>query len=713
MLPDRYKFGFLNPSLTYHWNQYVWTGAFRFCRDHGIDLINFSGLQIDPDGDKPSNQLFYLASHVAIDGLIVMGETLAHDLEPSEFMSFIHTFRHLPLVNIGMELPGISSVIVDDFGGMREAVKHLIEMHSCHAMVFLEGPKGHIQAENRKAGFISAVEEFGLKLSDQVFLPGAFTEHAGRDAAKFISGLDTIPDALVTVNDITAIAAISELARFDIRVPEDIKLFGFDDSELALSQETPISSVAQHPESQGYAAARELSSILSGNPKNFLIEIPVSCYFRESCSCVSDSSEYDPLRCRQEVDRRIKVDIAQQALAGFNRRIISIHSMQDLYNNMDWLCYEMNIRSCYLIRHPDPGLHLEQKEILYSYDILREIYPRPGIHSFLHGELLSCCWPFSEQNVASVVPFFTENVFLGYCLFETDEFTAAYVEHMSAQIGNVLRQLELTRQRDERSFELEQSLIRLKTTQNQLIEAEKMASLGVLVAGIAHEINTPIGVSLTAFSYFLDESERIQKAAVSASQTRDDLYELIDSTSGIVLDNLNRAAQMVTNFRKVAADQTEDTERAISIVEYLDEISTGLLHLLRKGDHSFKVHCPDDIRIKTYPGILFQVITNFVHNSVEHGFEHQSQGVIELSVEHDVDEIVFYYSDNGRGIEPELCDRIFDPFVTSARNKGKAGLGLHIVYNLVSQKLKGSIKVVDSTAGAKFKVSIPANLVKD
>ncbi|MBF0604745.1 MAG: HAMP domain-containing histidine kinase [Nitrospirae bacterium] len=254
-----------------------------------------------------------------------------------------------------------------------------------------------------------------------------------------------------------------------------------------------------------------------------------------------------------------------------------------------------------------------------------------------------------------------------------------------------IRQEELQKANDA----LQQSLDVVKNTQRKLIESEKMASLGNLVAGVAHEINTPVGSGVTAASYLRQQSlrcaESFSQGTLRKSELETYFKDVVDSTQ-MILHNLNRAAELVRSFKQVAVDRTHEQQRRFHLVECIRQTLVSLRPHLKKTQHRVTVDCPETLEIDSYPGAFSQIITNFVINSLLHGFQEIESGDIVFRIMEVEGKVIFRYSDSGRGMEEEDRLRIFEPFFTTARNRGGSGLGMHIVYNLVTQTLGGTIQ---------------------
>ncbi len=266
----------------------------------------------------------------------------------------------------------------------------------------------------------------------------------------------------------------------------------------------------------------------------------------------------------------------------------------------------------------------------------------------------------------------------------------------------------------ERTTELQQYIDRLKETQNQLVESEKLASLGALVAGIAHEINTPIGISVTASSHLEDRTKEFEEHLKTGKLSRSEFEKFFDdakSCSKLIFTHSQRAATLINSFKKVAVDQSSSEMRSFELKEYLEEVLVSLKPKFKNTNFNIELNCPNNITLFSYPGALTQILTNFLINSLLHGFEGLENGTIFIDIKEVDDRIYMIYRDTGCGIPDDNLHKIFDPFFTTKRGKGGSGLGLHIGYNLVSQTLMGSIKCNSKkNSGTSFEMIFPARL---
>ena len=252
----------------------------------------------------------------------------------------------------------------------------------------------------------------------------------------------------------------------------------------------------------------------------------------------------------------------------------------------------------------------------------------------------------------------------------------------------------------------------LKMAQQSLVESEKMASLGSLVAGVAHEINTPVGISVTAASFLQERIRDFHQKIDEKQLSRSYLTELIhslDESSQLLQNNLRRASDLISSFKQVAVDQSSQAHYKFNVADNLHQVAVSLGHQLRKSQSEMSIECDPELNIYSYPGSFAQIYSNLILNSIRHGFdEWQGERKILIQVTRHDTELHIDYRDTGKGIDPQILPRIFDPFVTSKRGQGGSGLGTHIVYNLIVQLMHGRITCESKPdQGVRFQIRLP------
>lgn len=258
---------------------------------------------------------------------------------------------------------------------------------------------------------------------------------------------------------------------------------------------------------------------------------------------------------------------------------------------------------------------------------------------------------------------------------------------------------------------LTQAIDKLQTMQAYLVESAKMAALGNLVAGIAHEINTPVGIGLTASSHLQELTKEFSHLCIHGTPRRQDLknyLEELHEVATIIFKNLERAGKLIQSFKQVSADQSSELGRVFNLKKYLKEILLSMHPQLKKCNHHITLTCSDKLTLNGFPGAFSQVVSNLIMNSVIHAYDPGDQGNITITVKVEDRNILLIYTDDGKGMSTPILAKIFDPFFTTKRGHGGTGIGLHIVYNIVTQQFKGTINCESQAGcGTTFRIRLP------
>lgn len=307
---------------------------------------------------------------------------------------------------------------------------------------------------------------------------------------------------------------------------------------------------------------------------------------------------------------------------------------------------------------------------------------------------------------------------------------ASHFNHMSATINSRIDQLKqsqyelaslneaLEHRVEERTaalidsnHQLEESVQHLNQARASLVQSEKLAGLGALVAGISHELNTPLGNALTVATTLAEETRKLEQE-IQTGLKKSTLSTYLDTArtaSDIIENNLHRAADLVSSFKQVAVDQSSSQRRRFNLKQNIGELLRALQPILKRQDCQLNIEIADDLELDSFPGPLSQVIANLINNALLHAFDDQHGGIIQLRAQADgPDHLSIEFGDNGKGIPAENLGRIFDPFFTTRLGQGGSGLGLNIVHNVVTGVLGGSIQVQSTLGqGTRFQLRIP------
>ena len=277
---------------------------------------------------------------------------------------------------------------------------------------------------------------------------------------------------------------------------------------------------------------------------------------------------------------------------------------------------------------------------------------------------------------------------------------------------------ELERRVAERTLALQQSnqalqdsMETLHRTLLQLAQAEKMAVIGGLVAGMTHEMSNPLSIAVMAVSHLDDLTQKTQQEFFLSKLTRSSMEKFFENAKesvAILEKNLYRTAELLNSLKQMAIDRASENKKEFLLARYIDDILLSLKPTLKTTQHTITVECPDDLLIDSYPGVFSQIFTNLIMNSLIHGFETKPNGQINIRVRHEGGLLFMQYHDNGRGIPEEHLGKLFNLFFTTKREQGGNGLGLNIVHNLVTQKLGGRISCESVVGeGTTFLIHIP------
>jgi len=258
----------------------------------------------------------------------------------------------------------------------------------------------------------------------------------------------------------------------------------------------------------------------------------------------------------------------------------------------------------------------------------------------------------------------------------------------------------------------EQTLEQLRGTQKQLVVAEKMASLGQLVAGVAHEINTPLGIALTAASVQSEQLSALKRQLAAHELKASDLDQYVLTASHaahLVDDHLARAAHLVRSFRQVSVDRSLDERRRFVLLDYLRDLVESLEVVWKRRPIQMTLNCDSALSLDSFPGTLGQIITTLAQNAVQHAYDPEVPGILRLQARAlDAESIELSFADDGKGIAAEDLPRVFEPFFTTRRSEGCVGLGLHVAFNQVNARLGGHIEVHSSVGlGTRFVLHLP------
>ncbi|MBF0195727.1 MAG: response regulator [Magnetococcales bacterium] len=384
-------------------------------------------------------------------------------------------------------------------------------------------------------------------------------------------------------------------------------------------------------------------------------------------------------------DSKMDVQFLVRALknGGFEPDFVRIDSAQELEEALEDKTWEIAISDYHMPNFSaENALKLWQQKmgdapfIVVSGAIVDEdavSLLRSGAHDFIRKDKLARLTPAIDRELREV---------------------EGRRKRREAEQAVILLNATLEQRVIERTTELQDSLAALKRTQNQLVESQKMAALGCLVTGVAHEINTPLGIGITATSHLYNATKQMSNNIADDSTIdlpTSNYIKLADESLEMIGNSLKKVADLVRSFKNIAVDQASGDRRKFYLKEQLEEILLIYNPRIKNTQHKVEITCPQDLVINSFPGAISEVIVNLLSNSIKHGFEDISKGTIEIIAIKNAGKLQLIYSDNGKGMDEKKVDRLFEPFFTTKRGQGNIGLGMNVVYNLVNHTLGGQI----------------------
>ncbi|KNY28877.1 substrate-binding domain-containing protein [Pseudobacteroides cellulosolvens] len=669
------------------------------------------------DSNLKRQSSFYPLASKNIDGWIILSQG-ADD----EYLNMLfNSDKPVVLISHDPQKYNCDCIIQEDnHYGAETITQHLID-HG-HTKIAYIGWSQLFDMNERFEGYKRALKKNGIPFDEKLVFD---TEKdalidSGKIAAASLLQSGSLFTAVFCANDFIALGAMETFKESGINIPGDVAIMGYDDVLYAKNCTPSLSSFHQNIKTIGYTGGETLINILRNNvPPNKIIHIKSELVLRESCGCNIKTEEDLTLENLKLKDSIIKcVEDMLFRNYGLGTELFSLDLegikklMPQIVNNYSWLCLGLFSED-----NPNNG----QLTIEHMSNFNTEPIPSPAsvcpIEEFPNISMVPDLYPLGPDDIIWVLPLSTMAKNWGVISYISpfNDTSTLYAYDISNTIFNLLG-IALDREVASRESKnnllvLQKTLDTLRETQEQLIQTEKMASLVGVVSGIAHEINTPIGVSLTAASFLEQSTNKVIEQFHTKKLGHKDFMGFLEEcleTSKILMSNLQRSSGLVNRFKEIAVNRSNQNKVKINLKHFIDDIWTLLPPVLAKNNVSININCPHDLLILTYPEGLIQIITSLFENSIVHGFSEGNNGSINIDVTSNNNLLYIVYSDDGIGIEKSNLSKIFDPFFTTKRGLGRIGLGLNIVYNIVTQEFGGTINCESEIGnGTVFHITIP------
>ncbi|MBN2617472.1 MAG: substrate-binding domain-containing protein [Spirochaetales bacterium] len=693
---NRYRIALFIPYLEGDdYNELLWQSINKKCISLDIDLYIFPSRNLNDNSSHKFvfNEIFSFFNKNLFDGVIISASAISTYIGQQEFEKHANNLLNIPIVNISYNNIKTTSVGVDNTLAMNMIMDHLVNVHSFKKFSYLSGPASNPESINRLESIKIYCKNNNLELLNNNIFWGDFTVNNLEETLYPLYHKGKIEvDVLVCANDSMAAGAIDLLKNKGFKIPEDIAVTGFDDSNAAIFQNPKITTIRQPLEELANKSVELIYAKLTGNTQINHILIEPILKIRNSCGCskVEDSeSKVFKLfmKTKTHITRRNDFE-----------KLLSSEDLLQLTSNLRQFFSKNSIHSYFLLLK---NMYTQSNDIQLLLGCRENKYIACGENycSFAEGDFIpENLLPKKNRITMVTLPLVSFNKFYGFLLIEEAIEDKTFYEdtlvNLTSTLTNVL------------------SLKELRETHKLLVESEKLAFLGNLVSGLAHEINTPIGVTLTAATFLSDiirDLEGHYKNDILTKTIVEHFFENSKRSLSLINDNIDSTIKLINRFKSMSANSDYELNSVFDIVLLISSTSQKEIATYNKRVE-LNLDLPPIVIVNSYSGIISHIIRSLVSNSMIHGFKNMEQGSITISLKNVEDNIEIIYSDNGLSCTDNQILKIFNPFFTTQRAFGHTGLGLTIIYNLIKNKLMGNIYAYLKDEKLHFKITIPQNI---
>ncbi|MCE5256304.1 MAG: substrate-binding domain-containing protein [Spirochaetaceae bacterium] len=676
--------GFLAARFDEAYQYAVWNGAVEEAKSLGVSLVFFGGQRISsPIGyEAMDNIAFDLAKRCDIQGLIVMSNVIGTYISNEEQADFLHHFHDMELVTIGVGFEGIDSVCVDASGGMNSIVEHLVRIHGRKRFLFLAGPKGHIESDERKAEFLQSLSCL-LPEAKPAIIHGDFTEDDACARVNEFLDAGGVVDAIVAANDQMAFGALASLSTHGLSVPADVSLTGFDDTEDSRFSDPPLTTVRQPVATLGRVAMRHMAAKLGFVPKEPSVCLPVSCIIRESCGCQYSSNHEETKgragavymgggeeklpaeteeECRHFASQRILVEKRAAILGEIEASLISSFSMEDILKEIACSARELGISSCWLSLFDSSDSPPVWSRLFLAADNKAVRILAPQGMCFRTAELVPGGLP-EKWNSYVCEPLCFGNDRLGYLICTADSTDRRMYSALRDQVSSAIKGAMLMTAERNKEKDLERSVylrtLELSTTNSRLVdEMERRKSLERELLDISNTIMGDIGRDIHD-----NLCQDIAVLGIMAAVLEGKLSRLgLSAEAGEAAAIARRSGETAAKAKDMARGLYPAEVEAKGIVSAIESLVASATVRERKEPHiRLEVTKGFSVRDSRKALQLYRIVQEALSNAVKYS----KASEIKVGLYADRENITVEVADNGIGIP------------RNAKEEG--GLGFHIL----------------------------------
>ncbi len=698
-MKKRKTLGFLTHEIDGIFSTLLWLSVKKAADKYGCNLIAFEGRILDygTSVDRQHNIVYKFADKNRLDGLIVAIGTLLNKIDYFQILDFCRQFKDLPLISLGGIIPGTTSILMDNAGGMKSLTRHLIKEHKYRRIAFIKGPDSNTEANERFQAYVDVLKENDIEIDGSIIFNGDFNPDSGYRIMKEQIRNNINFQAVICANDEMSIGVLKASRELNFEVPRDFAVCGFDDTVNA-SIITPSLTTVHQPISEMCDTAVEL--LLKNTDNKALDEIiisPGTLIKRESCGCICGKSSTDS-----------SIDVDLRVIKNYKiHENIQTYSLDEFFEQLTGALKNYNIRSCFIAKYlegmvffDDNFTFPENSELIYAYCNYKRLEVDNDSKYFRTKDIIPDISTINYRRFTFLVkPLFFKNEHFGFVVFEIENDDVIYFELLRGQISTTLKGALM--------------LIEREKMEKCLREQERLASLGQLIGGISHSFNTPI-ISTSGVCVGLEELVKEYRESIGdPSVISEDYFEMVQEMSDW-LEKLRKhvsyMSQIITAVKKQAVQLNASTTKEFTIEELVAGISFLINNNLsaKSCNLNIKIDVDQKTIIKGEVSNLVQVLSNIIINAF-HSYEGTDSGnrSIDFKIYRERNFINFIIKDYGAGMPDYVKSKIFKQMVTT---KGKNGTGLSLLlsYSTILGKFGGEMRFETApNQGTTFFITIP------
>lgn len=671
------------------YSEKLWLSLNAACIKRDIDLYIYPCRYLYNHESHPvtMNHLYNSFCKDLFDGILFSTSPLITFLGKDIVDKYRDQLLDIPLVDIAYKEEDNNYVMIDNYSGMQLIIEHLHKIHNCKQIAYLSGPASNIEAIIRLKSVKEACNKRDITLNDKDIYWGNFqSDDLDIILDPLIKGDLSDIDALVCANDIMASEAIELMKKNRINIPGDIIVTGFDNASPSHFQNPKITTINQPMRKMAERAVDMILDMINHKKDNFREMVQPVVLPRNSCGCQTEEN-FD-----NEFNNMFEKSREHQVIRSKMEMIANSRSFPELKKKLEDLTESYDLESFYLFNNNRfdserfihcilsrcDGIEVDKKQC--ENDIIEQ------------GFLSEINLPHKSRTTLIILPLLTIHQYYGIFIIEVKDQFATFFNDLTNSLTSAIMNIT--------------QLNEIETAHKKIVETERLRFLNNLVTGLAHEMNTPMGILYTTATHFCDSFNKIlemYKTEVMSKRNLENFFNDGNESLDLMVHNIERAIKLINKFKLVSSNSDYEIEETFNLTKLIKNIIEEHKNIY------FELDAPSVLKIKCDLNVIEEIFDNLITNSIHHGFADREDGEISITVKEEDKNIIIIYSDNGKTLKEEQLDELFNPFYTTHRGQGSAGLGLTITYNLIKNRLKGDIIAYIESENLHFKITIPTH----